>query len=80
VAIEHADRADVVFADVTMPWVREGSRSLGDLWFSLETLRIARLRGVVIDDALVAEVRHTAVLPYAYDFRMSAGPPAETPP
>jgi hypothetical protein len=80
VTIEHADRADAVFADVTMPWVREGSRSLDDLWFRLETLRIARLRGVVIDDALVAEVRNTAVLPYAYDFRMSAGPPAETPP
>ena len=80
VAIGQADRAEAVFADVTMPWVREGSRSLDDLWFRLETLKIARQRGVGIDDALVAEVRNTSVLPYAYDFRMSAGPPAETPP
>ena len=75
-----ADRAEAVFADVAMPWVREGSRSLDDLWFRLETLKIARQRGVGIDEALVAEVRNTSVLPYAYDFRMSAGPPAETPP
>ena len=27
--------------------------------------------------ALVAEVRRKTALPYAYDFRMSAGPPAE---
>jgi hypothetical protein len=74
------DRAEGVFAGVTMPWVREGSRSLDDLWFRLETLRIARQRGVEVDDNLVAEVRTTAVLPDAYDFRMSAGPPADTPP
>lgn len=80
VASEHVDRAEVVFADVTMPWVREGSRSLDHLWFLLETLRIARLRGVAVDDDLLAEVRNTAVLPYAYDFRMSPGPPTETPP
>ncbi len=80
VATRQTERAESVFASVTMPWVREGSRSLDDLWFRLETLRIARQRGVEVDDTLVAEVRSTAVLPYAYDFRMSAGPPIETPP
>ena len=80
VASEQVERAEAVFADVTMPWVREGSRSLDDLWFRLETLRIARLREVAVDEDLLAEVRNTAVLPYAYDFRMSPGPPTQTPP
>jgi tetratricopeptide (TPR) repeat protein len=80
VATGEAERAEAVFASVTMPWVREGSRSLDDLWFRLETLRIARQRGVEVDDSLVAEVRSTTKLPHAYDFRMSPGPPIETPP
>ncbi|HVD23494.1 MAG TPA: hypothetical protein VNC23_10415, partial [Lapillicoccus sp.] len=67
-------------SDVTMPWVREGSRSLDDLWFRLEALRVASARGVVVDDALLAEVRRKTRLPYAFDFRMSAGPPAEPEP
>ena len=69
------ERAEHVLAEVTMPWVREGSRSVDDLWYRLEAARIARRRGVAVDDALLAEVRRTAALPYAYDFRMSAGPP-----
>ena len=71
------ERAEHVLAEVTMPWVREGSRSVDALWYRLEAARIARRRGVAVDDALLAEVRRTAALPYAYDFRMSAGPPAE---
>jgi hypothetical protein len=74
------ERAERVLADVTMPWVREGSRSVDDLWYRVEAARIARQRGVTLDDALLAEVRRKAALPYAYDFRMSAGPPAEAGP
>ena len=69
------DRAERVLTEVTMPWVREGSRSVDDLWFRLEAARSARERGVAVDDALVAEVRRERQLPYAYDFRMSPGPP-----
>ena len=71
------ERAEKVLTEVTMPWVREGSRSVDDLWYRVEAGRIARRRGVAVDDALLAEVRRTAALPYAYDFRMSAAPPAE---
>ena len=63
-----------------MPWVREGSRSVDDLWFRLMAARRALARGAVVDDELLTQVRREASLPYAYDFRMSAGPPAETGP
>jgi hypothetical protein len=74
------ERAERVLAEVTMPWVREGSRSVDDLWYRVEAARIARRRGGAVDDDLLAEARRTAVLPYAYDFRMSTGPLAETGP
>jgi hypothetical protein len=80
VATGDAERAERILSEVTMPWVREGSRSLDDVWFRLEALRVARARGVPVDDALLDEVRAVASLPYAYDFRMSAGPPREPAP
>jgi hypothetical protein len=69
------DRAERILTEVTMPWVREGSRSVDDLWFRLEAARLARERGVGVDDALLAEVRRERKLPYAYDFRMSSERP-----
>ena len=80
VATGDVRRAERILSDVTMPWVREGSRSLDDLWFRLEALRVASARGVVVDDALLAAVRRDTRLPYAFDFRMSAGPPVEPEP
>ena len=74
------ERAEKVLAEVTMPWVREGSRSVDDLWYRVEAARVARRRGVAVDGALLAEVHRTAALPYPYDFRMSAGPPVEAGP
>lgn len=74
------ERAERVLSQVTMPWVREGSRSVDDLWFRLAAARLARDRGVAVDDALLAQVRRESSLPYAYDFRMSPGPPAEAAP
>ncbi|MEP6649911.1 MAG: DUF5107 domain-containing protein [Lapillicoccus sp.] len=77
VATLDVPRAERLLAEVTMPWVREGSRSLDDLWFRLQAARVARGRGRSVDDALLAEVRRRARLPYAFDFRMSAGPPGD---
>ena len=74
------ERAHRVLADVTMPWVREGSRSVDDLWFRLEAARVAADLGVPVDDGLLARVRRETPLPYVYDFRMSVGPPAEAGP
>ena len=78
VATGDETRAQHVLMEVTMPWVREGSRSLDDLWFQLEALQQSRRRGSTVNDALLAEVRRTASLPYAFDFRMSAGPAGDT--
>jgi Domain of unknown function (DUF5107) len=75
-----AGRAERILAEVTMPWVREGSRSLDDLWFRLEAARVAQQRGVVVDDVLRAEVRRNSRLPYEVDFRMSAEPTEDTEP
>jgi hypothetical protein len=74
------ERAHRVLADVTMPWVREGSRSVDDLWYRLEAARVAADLGVPLDDGLLARVRRETPLPYAYDFRMSVGPPTEAGP
>ena len=74
------ERAERVLTEVTMPWVREGSRSVDDLWFRLEAARSARERGVAVDDALLTAVRRDRQLPYAYDFRMSPGPLKEAGP
>ncbi|HWI34204.1 MAG TPA: DUF5107 domain-containing protein [Lapillicoccus sp.] len=80
VATGDAGRAERILEDVTLPWIREGSRSLDDLWFRLEAVRVGQARGAVVDDALLEEVRREAPLPYAYDFRMSAGMPVEPQP
>jgi hypothetical protein len=80
VATGDAGRAERILEEVTLPWIREGSRSLDDLWFRLEAVRVGQARGVVVDDALLEEVRREAPLPYAYDFRMSAGKPVEPQP
>jgi hypothetical protein len=74
VTVGDLDRGARILEAVTMPWVREGSRSLDDLWFRLEAGRVAARRGVSVDEALLAEVRRETQLPYAYDFRMSPPP------
>jgi hypothetical protein len=77
VAAGELNRAERVLAEVGMPWVREGSRSVDDLWFRLEAARVASSRGVPVDEAVLARVRAENRLPYAYDFRMSPDPGAE---
>jgi predicted Zn-dependent protease len=72
VAVGDLDRCSQILENVTMPWVREGSRSLDQLWYRLQAGRAAAVRGVPVDDGLLDEVRAEAKLPYAYDFRMSA--------
>jgi hypothetical protein len=76
VATGRLDRAERVLSEVRMPWVREGSRSVDDLWFRLEAARLAASRGVPVDKALLERVRAENRLPYAYDFRMSPDPVA----
>lgn len=50
--------------------LREGEVSLSQLWFEFHELRLSRLEGVPVDEALRARVRRTYPVPPEFDFRM----------
>jgi hypothetical protein len=67
--LKHVER---FFADVTLvPDIREGEVSLADLWFAFHERRLSLEKGVPVDDALCARVRHEFPLPNEFDFRMT---------
>lgn len=51
--------------------LREGERSLSDIWFEYHAQRISRAEGIPVDDTLRARVRKLHPVPTALDFRMS---------
>lgn len=51
--------------------IKEGDVSMADLWFLREAKRKAKMLGVPCTEALVAEIRQTAILPENLDFRMA---------
>ncbi len=51
--------------------LREGERSLSDLWFDYHMQRLSRLEGIPIDEVLKARVWREYPLPSFLDFRMS---------
>jgi len=51
--------------------LREGERSLSDLWFALQEKRLSAAEGLAIDDVLRERVRRDCPLPAHLDFRMS---------
>lgn len=53
--------------------LREGERSLSDLWFAYQTARVSREENVPASDALRARVRERYPVPDFLDFRMSEG-------
>lgn len=53
--------------------LREGERSLTDLWFEYHARRVSRKEDVPLDDALRERVRADYPPPQFIDFRMSAG-------
>jgi tetratricopeptide (TPR) repeat protein len=52
--------------------IREKETSLSDLWFGWQERRVARERGVEVNDALRREVRKSFPPPPAFDFRLNA--------
>ena len=51
--------------------LREGERSLSDLWFEYQTLRVSREASIPITEALRERVRESYPVPETLDFRMS---------
>ena len=58
--------------------LREGERSLSNLWFEYHEQRVSAEEGLSVDDALRARVRRDFPVPPALDFRMSADPPVRS--
>ncbi len=58
--------------------LREGERSLSDLWFACHEQRLSAAEGIPVDDALRARVRREFPVPAELDFRMSADPPVSS--
>jgi len=54
--------------------LREGEGALHELWFGYQAARLAKARGVVVGDGLLAEVRRICPVPESLDFRMTVDP------
>jgi hypothetical protein len=57
--------------DVDIANIRESETSLSDLWFGWQEQRVARERGVAVDEALRQLVRREYPPPPAFDFRLN---------
>jgi tetratricopeptide (TPR) repeat protein len=55
-----------------VPDMREGEVTTSDLWFGLHAKRLARKRGVAVDDTIAAEAAALHPVPRHLDFRMHA--------
>ena len=58
--------------------LREGERSLSNLWFQYHERRLSVEESIPVDDALRARVRREFPVPAQLDFRMSADPPVSS--
>jgi hypothetical protein len=73
-ALEQGDLATVekyFEGDVDIPNIREKETTLSDLWFRWQEQRVARERGVEIDDTLRQQVRREFPPPVRFDFRLN---------
>lgn len=66
----YARAEEVLLGGIELDDVREGEVKLSDMWFSLCAHKLARERGVDVDEALLDEVRRTVEVPEKLDFRM----------
>lgn len=72
VELERFDLADAIVADeALLPDAFEGDRSISDLWFRYRAKALARERGEVFSESLLAEVRATEQPPRHLDYRMA---------
>ena len=73
-ALEQGDLATVekyFEGDVDIPNIREKETTLSDLWFRWQEQRVARERGVTVDDNLKKIVRREFPPPSRFDFRLT---------
>ena len=64
-------RVEQVFADeVVVDDLREGERSLSQLWFDYHEQRLSKAENHPIDNTLRARVRREYPIPALFDFRM----------
>ncbi len=57
--------------------LRDGERYLSHLWYNYHEQRLSTERGIPVDDALRATVRHEYPVPEVIDFRMSSDTPSQ---
>jgi tetratricopeptide (TPR) repeat protein len=70
-AVRDFDRVARLFADVpVIDDLREGERSLSQLWFEYHEQRLSALEDVPVDESLRARVRREYPVPPEIDFRM----------
>lgn len=68
---------DILACPFIVEDLREGEKTLTDLWFDLHAKRISREEGIEIDDALTQRVRREHPAPPHLDFRMSVSSNAD---
>jgi hypothetical protein len=71
-AVGELDRVKRLFLDApSVNDLREGERSLSQLWFDYHERRLSALKDVPLDDDLRVHVRKEYPVPPEIDFRMS---------
>jgi hypothetical protein len=71
-AVGDFDRVEAIFADPPIVAdLREGERSLSQLWFEFHEQRLSVEEGQPVDETLRTRVRRDFPVPQAIDFRMS---------
>jgi hypothetical protein len=73
-ALEQGDLAAVeqyFEGDVDIPNIREKETTLSDLWLRWQEQKVARARGVEVDDAVRQQARREFPPPVRFDFRLN---------
>jgi hypothetical protein len=71
-AVNDFERVERLFREgIVVDDLREGERSLSQLWFDFHERRLSTTEGIPIDDELRARVRRDYPVPKELDFRMS---------
>jgi hypothetical protein len=67
------DRVALLFdGSLVVDDLREGERSLSQLWLDYHTERVSRAENLPVDEALKERVRRTYPVPAFLDYRMSS--------
>ena len=78
-AVDDFDKVEGLFVgDLVIDDLREGERSLSELWFAFHERRISVRENARIDDALRERVRREFPVPKEIDFRMSSDAPVSS--